>query len=101
MDKIYDVNNSAYGYEKEGKIYDKHHHLMGYVKFNAVYDKNNNFLGCIEDCVVYNKYGCPIGYTNGYNVLDLKFNKLGYVHSTFRSLVAAAGLLLLIGGVFF
>lgn len=102
MEKIYDRKDSTYGYLRGNRIYCKKNKLMGYVYGSCVYDANGQLVGYIYDNVVYDCYGYPVGYASqsDYRVYDNNNRHVGHVHSTFTSLVAAAGLFLLLGGIF-
>ncbi|MFT8313859.1 MAG: 5-fold beta-flower protein [Clostridium sp.] len=102
MERIYDHRDSTYGYLRGNRIYCKKNKLMGYVYGNSLYNPNGQLAGYVNDGVVYNCYGYPVGYASqsDYTVYDGSRQHVGHVHSTFTSLVAAAGLLLLLGGIF-
>lgn len=99
MEKIYDEKNSPCGYLRGNSIYCKYNNHMGFVYGNAIYYNNGQVAGYIKNGIVYNGFGYPVGFCKNYRVYDMNRNYLGRVHSTFTSLVAAAGLLLLIGGL--
>lgn len=102
MERIYDRKDSTYGYLRGNKIYCKKNKLMGYVYGPCVYDANYQLVGYISNDIVYTCYGYPVGYASqsDYKVYDDSNRHVGHVHSTFTSLVAAAGLFLLLGGLF-
>lgn len=101
MEKIYDCKDSTYGYLRGNGIYCKKNKLMGFVYGPCVYTTDGQLAGYISNGVVYNNYGYPVGHANqaDYKVYDNNNKHVGHVHSTFTSLVAAAGLFLLLGGI--
>jgi hypothetical protein len=99
MEYIYNSENSNYGYLNGNTIYDNYGNSLGYISNNIIYDNYYNIAGYLEGDVVYNAYGTVVGYTDGYTVLDTNYAPVGRVNSTFFGLVAAAGLLLLLGGM--
>lgn len=99
MEKIYFDNNACCGYMNDNKIYDNKDRIRGYIKHNMILDKHKRPLAYVEDDFIYTPMDrLPIGYVEGYNVMDMSGRRIGYVNSTFLGLLGAVGLLLLLGG---
>lgn len=103
MERIYDNKNSTCGYLRGNKIYCRKNKQLGFIYGAGFYYTNGQLAGYVDNNVVYSSLGYPIGYLNlnQYRVYDRNRQYVGHVNSTFGSLVAAAGLLLLLGGISF
>lgn len=97
MEKIYDRDNHTSGYLNKHIIYDKHHHIMGYIDKCNIYDRSKRLVGYERDNMIFNCCSCPVGHFDGYTVLDGRNQVIGHVNSSHNALLAAAGILLILG----